>query len=113
LREFGKWLLFHADPIKDVQKPKLSADFERKLNGCWFMGQKGIAILRDGKNENAQGVLLRYGPSLIHGHKDDLGLTYYGKGWQLTYDIGYGLGSTHTQVGWAHQTASHTIVTVN
>jgi len=108
-----RWLLYHADPVIPRKGPRGSPDLDRKLFGSWFLGQKGLALLRDGKGENAQGVLLRYGPSLNHGHRDDLGLLYYGKGWQLTYDIGYGLGSTHTQVGWAHQTVSHCLVTVN
>lgn len=108
-----RWLLYHADPVVPRKGHRLSPELMRKLLGSWFLGQKGLALLRDGQGENAQGALLRYGPSLNHGHQDDLGLLYYGKGWQLTYDIGYGLGSTHTQVGWAHQTVSHCLVTVN
>ena len=109
---FGDWLLFHADPVEGPLAPPDSG-LREKAEGSWFLGQKGIAILRDGRGENAQGALLRFGPSLNHGHLDNLGLLYYGKGWQLTYDLGYGLASTHTEVGWARQTASHTLVTVN
>jgi len=108
-----RWLLYHADPLPDSLGSRLDADLERRVFGSWFLGQKGIAILRDGKGPHAQGVLLRYGPSLNHGDLDDLGLLYYGKGWQLSYEIGYGLGSTHAQVGWASQTVSHALVTVN
>ena len=50
---------------------------------------------------------------LNHGHLDDLNLNYFGLGFELTYDLGYGLGSTHTQVGWAKQTASHQLVLVD
>ncbi|MDD2710659.1 MAG: heparinase II/III family protein [Verrucomicrobiae bacterium] len=109
----GEWLLFHADPVDCAKPANLSGDLDRKLNRSWFMGQKGIGILRDGDLKNAQGALLRYGPSLVHGQLDDLGLLYYAKGWQLTYNIGYGFGGAHTRTGWAHQTASHTLVTVN
>jgi len=108
-----RWLLYHADPVPDAPDGKLDADFHRRVFDSWFLGQKGIVILRDGRQHNAQGALLRFGPSLNHGDLDDLGLIYYGKGWQLTYEIGYGLGSTHAQVGWASQTASHALVTVN
>ena len=108
-----RWLLYHADPLPDSQESKLDADLEHRVFGSWFLGQKGIVILRDGEGPDAQGVLLRYGPSLNHGDLDDLGLLYYGKGWQLPYEIGYGLGSTHSQVGWASQTVSHALVTVN
>ncbi|MBC8871358.1 MAG: hypothetical protein H8E44_18180 [Planctomycetes bacterium] len=108
-----RWLLYHAEPVPDVSSGEIDADFRQRMFGSWFLGQKGVAILRDGQGHDAQGVLLRYGPSLNHGDLDDLGLIYYGKGWQLTYEIGYGLGSTHAQVGWASQTVSHTLVTVN
>ncbi|MDH7568267.1 MAG: discoidin domain-containing protein [Armatimonadota bacterium] len=108
-----RWLLYNAEPIPAGRRPELPAELHRKVFGSWFLGQKGLAILRNGAGENAQGALLRYGPSLNHGHLDDLNLCYYAKGWQTTYEIGYGLGSTHTQVGWAKQTASHTLVVVN
>lgn len=108
-----RWLLYHADAVPKDQPKELPPDLQRQVYGSWFLGQKGMALLRDGSGANAQGILLRYGPSLNHGDLDDLGLIYYGKGWQLTYEIGYGLASTHTQVGWGSQTASHALVTVN
>jgi len=108
-----RWLLYHADPPPEAGQGELDADFQRRVFGSWVLGQKGIVILRDGDGRDSQGVLLRFGPSLNHGDLDDLGLLYYAKGWQLTYEIGYGLGSTHAQVGWASQTVSHSLVTVN
>ena len=108
-----RWLLYHADPVPEETAAALDDDFHRRVFGSWFLGQKGIALLRDGEGTDAQGLLVRFGPSLNHGDRDDLGLIYYGKGWQLTYEIGYGLASTHTQVGWASQTVSHALVTVN
>ena len=108
-----RWLLYHAEPAPAEADATLDPDLERRVFGSWFLGQKGIAIIRDGRDADAQAALLRYGPSLNHGDCDDLGLIYYGKGWQLTYEIGYGLASTHCQTGWASQTAAHTIVTVN
>ncbi len=70
---------------------------------------KGLALLRLGN----QAALLRFGPSLTHGDPDDLGLLYYAGGREWTYDLGYGLGSTHTHVGWASSTVSHCLVAVN
>ena len=110
---FRRWLLYHADPLTGDLPDDLPSDLHRQVHGSWFLGQKGIGLLRDGEGSDAQGVFLRYGPSLNHGDRDDLGLIYYGQGWQATYEIGYGLGSTHTQVGWGSQTASHSIVAVN
>jgi len=108
----NRWLLYHAEPVADGPA-SLPEDVERQVAGSWVLGQKGIALLRTGEGQQAQAALLRFGPSLNHGHLDDLGLIYYANGWQNTYEIGYGLGSTHTQVGWAKQTASHSLVTVN
>ena len=108
-----RWLLYHAEPVSSDTPADLPPDFTRRVFGSWLLGQKGIGILRDGREEDAQAALLRFGPSLNHGDLDDLGLIYYGKGWQLTYEIGYGLGSTHTQVGWGSQTVSHALVTVD
>ncbi len=108
----GRWNLYHSDPIA-AGPAALPPDLHRQVFASWFLGQKGMAFLRDGAGGDQQVAFLRWGPSLNHGHLDDLGLIYYAKGWQCTYDIGYGLGSTHTQVGWARQTVSHAMVTVN
>ncbi|HUS81442.1 MAG TPA: heparinase II/III family protein, partial [Armatimonadota bacterium] len=84
-----------------------------RLSHTDFFGQKGIAILREGEGDGAQAALLRFGQALNHGHYDDLNLNYFALGEEVTYDLGYSLGSTHTQVGWARQTASHNLVVVN
>jgi hypothetical protein len=110
--EDRRWLLFHARPLPGVQQP-LAEEFRQQLTGCGLFGQKGIGILRQGTGPTAQALLLRFGPSLNHGHRDDLNINFFARGYELTYDIGYALGSTHTQVGWAHQTASHNLVVVN
>lgn len=108
-----RWLLFRAGELPPAVARDLPADLAQRVSASWVMGQKGMAILRDGREAAAQAALLRYGPSLNHGDKDDLGLIYYAKGWQMTYEIGYGLGSTHCQVGWGSQTVSHCLVTVD
>ena len=105
-----RWLLYHAEPVLTAPD---GPDFTKELAASHLFGQKGIAILRDGDGEHSQAAFLRFGPSLNHGDLDDLGLIYYAKGRQMLYEIGYGLGSTHTQVGWGTQTASHAIVTVD
>jgi len=80
-----RWLLYNAEPVAAGHAADLAPDLRRRIFGSWFLGQKGIAILRDGVGADAQAALLRFGPSLNHGDYDDLGLIYYGKGWQLTY----------------------------
>ncbi len=107
-----EWLLFNAQqpPETDGTLPET---LQRMISGTYLMGQKGIAILRTPNSKLAQACLLRYGPVLNHGHFDDLNINYFGLGYELTYDLGYGNGSTHTQVGWSKQTAAHQCVLVD
>lgn len=102
------WLLWHAAPPPQAGA-ELDAPLARRVNRSWVAGMKGMAVLRLGE----QAALLRFGPSLTHGDPDDLGLLYYAGGREWTYDLGYGLGSTHTHVGWASSTVSHCLVAVN
>ncbi len=107
-----RWALFHTEAAPGGPA-RLTAEVERAVTGCHLLGQKGIGILRAGEGKEAQALLLRFGPSLVHGHLDDLNINYFARGYELTYDLGYDLGSTHTQVGWARQTASHNLVVVD
>lgn len=102
------WLLWHAAEIPDTSS-ELPPTLAQRIEGSWVAGMKGLAILRDER----QTALLRFGPSLNHGDPDDLGLQYYADGYEWTYDLGYGLGSTHCHVGWASSTVSHCLVTVD
>ncbi len=108
----AEWLLFHAREIPPAEG-EVPEHLQRRITETSLMGQKGIAILRTPPSSEAQAVLLRYGPVLNHGHFDDLNINYFGLGYELTYDLGFGLGSTHTQVGWGKQTASHQLVLVD
>jgi len=110
------WRVFHGKPDRTVAQADpaaLEGRLERLLEGSFFFGQKGLAVLRQGQGERNRQAALRYGPSLVHGHLDDLNVNYFAYGRELTYDLGYHLGSTHTQVGWARQTASHNVVVVD
>lgn len=106
--EDRNWLLWHAAEPPPAGDP-FPADLEQRITGSWFAGAKGLATIR----LPGQEALLRYGPSLYHGDPDDLALLYYANGYELSYDIGYGLATTHCQVGWASSTVSHAVVTVN
>jgi hypothetical protein len=88
---------------------KLPLPLARRLNGSWLAGTKGLAVLR----QDGQAVLLRFGPALNHADPDDLAMLYSANGYELSYDIGYGLASTHSNAGWASSTVSHALVTVN
>lgn len=102
------WLLFHAEPIPASAKSKT-----KLVRKSALLDGKGIAILRADDGVNGRAVLIRYGPSVCHGHRDDLNINFYALGRELTYDLGYVLGSAHVQRGWANQTASHNLVVVN
>lgn len=92
---------------------KMDERMKRYLDGSFFVGQKGLAVLRLSKGADAHAAIMRFGPSLVHGHLDDLNINYHADGYEMTYDQGYSLGSTHTQVGWAKQTVSHNVVVVD
>ncbi|HEX8524342.1 MAG TPA: heparinase II/III family protein [Tepidisphaeraceae bacterium] len=112
------WLLFHGRDLPallpaagDEDDAPIHPLSNSPLTSSDLLTQKGIAILRSSTTPTA--ITLRFGPTLNHGHFDEMGINLYALGRQLSYDLGYGLGSTHTQVGWAKQTASHNTVLVN
>lgn len=105
---FGEWLLYHAEPI-----PAAKANGDVEPNESFLLDGKGEAILRSGTGVDGRAAFLRYGPSVTHGHRDDLNLNFFALGRELTYDFGYSLGSAHVQTGWAKQTGSHNLVMVN
>ena len=107
---FKNWLLFHAEPVPtfNVQRSTSNAQHPEPEESFLLDG-KGLAILRSG----GRAAFIRYGPSVCHGHQDDLNLNFFALGRELTYDFGYSLGSAHVQTGWSHKTASHNLVVVN
>lgn len=107
------WMVFNAgEPPKAGEG--LPANWARRLLASDFQGQKGLAILRTGEKDAAQALFLRFGPSLNHGHRDNLNFNYFARGYELTYDLGYSsTAATQTQSSWAKQTASHNLVVVN
>ncbi len=106
LAGFRRWLSFNAEPVAKSQK---TLDIKPQT----LLGGRGATIFRSGEGLDGRAALLRYGPCLNHGHFDDLNINFFGLGRELTYDIGYSLGSAHVQVGWARATASHNLVVVN
>lgn len=106
------WMLFHAEGVELTGRAPAEY-LTRAITNTIVMGQKGMAFLRTPAGPYAQAAMVRYGPTLNHGHLDDLNLSYFALGYELTYDLGYGNGATNTQVGWGRQTASHQLVMVN
>jgi len=110
----AKWFLFNGEPLQRVTGQGIG-DLTDSVLGSTVLGQKGLALLRTRGTggEPDQGVLLRYGPALNHANFDDLNFTYHALGHDLTYDLGYALGSAHVYTGWSKQTASHQLVVVD
>lgn len=111
-----EWLLFHAVdiPAAATQPAEILHPLTNlPLRSSDLLPQRGLAFLRHGDGADAQAATIRTGTTLNHGHWDEMGLNLYAFGFQLTYDIGYVLGSTHAYKGWGRQTASHNLVLVN
>jgi hypothetical protein len=112
------WLLFHAAAVPEETASTDATPLVHPLTNIAvtksdLLSQKGLAILRAGDGPDARAATLRFGPTLNHGHLDEMNLNLYARGYEMSYDLGYNLGSTHTQVGWAHTTASHNLVLVD
>ncbi len=101
------WLLYHGESVPETSGE--GYDFGRSM----ILDSKGMAILRADHGPSGRAAFMRYGPSVCHGHRDDLNLNFFALGRELTYDLGYSLGSAHVQTGWSKQTASHNVVVVN
>lgn len=107
---YKSWLLFHA---LDVPAPTSANPRPPESQPSDLLHQRGLAFLRDGASDKSRAITLRAGPTLNHGHFDEMGLNVYAEGYQLSYDIGYRLGSTHAYRGLGRHTASHNLVLVN
>ncbi len=72
----------------------------------------GMLILRSGGfGDKERAALLRFGPTLNHGHADELGLGFYARGREFSFDPGY--YNTHLRFGFTTTTVAHNILVVN
>lgn len=107
----SRWMLFFARPLEDGPPPT-PVDVPGVHSA--FFDSKGISILRAGRGSSARSVLMFYGPTLNHGHPDELALNLADHGYEWSYDLGkWGLGSKHTMSAWATRTAAHNVVVVD
>jgi hypothetical protein len=91
-----EWLLFHArevDGSAPATAPATTQPIVHPLSGASLaesdlFGQKGFAILRSGSGERARAVSLRTGPTLNHGHFDEMNLNVFARGYEMSYDLG-------------------------
>jgi hypothetical protein len=71
----------------------------------------GTLILRSGKREKERAALMRFGPTLNHGQADELGLNFYARGREFSFDPGY--YNTHLRFGFTTTTIAHNVLVVN
>ncbi|MDF2668104.1 MAG: heparinase, partial [Paenibacillus sp.] len=106
------WSLFNISNSDSVlHQLTAAASIGRSRSCSTVLGGKGLVFLRAGSGDQQRGAFLRYGPTLNHGHLDELGVLLYASGRELSFDPGYGMA--HYRYGWQFQTVSHLTVTVN
>lgn len=103
------WPLFNLK--NGIQGFDLSELGDREPRDSELLPGKGMALLRP-ESALDSGLMMRYGPTLSHGHYDSLGLWLYGGGRELSYDPGRH-PQAQMQESWFRQTVAHNTVTVN
>ncbi len=103
----GLWCMLYA---KDLTSHQATPALPKHST---LLGGRDIAILRSGDGANRRAAFLRGGCTLPHGHDDELGLLLYGKGRDLSFEIGYGIYGTPVHFGWSARQASHNVVVVD
>lgn len=103
----GVWCMFYS---KEKLRPRYPSNLP---DGPTLLGGRDLAILRSGDGAHRRAALMRDGCTLPHGHDDILGLLLFGKGRDLSYEIGYGIFGTPVHVGWNQRQASHNLVVVD
>ena len=71
----------------------------------------GTLILRSGEKAKERAALVRFGPTLNHGQADELGLAFYAKDREFSFDPGY--YNTHLLFGFTATTVAHNLLVVN
>jgi hypothetical protein len=90
-----------AKQIKDLSSGNVST----------FLFDYGTLILRSGEKGNERAALMRFGPSLNHSQADELGLAFYARGREFSFDPGY--FNTHLRFGFTTTTVAHNVLVVN
>ena len=103
--------LFRLLPLKEMNIQN-KADLGSPLaSGSTLFFDYGTLILRSGVKEKERAALIRFGPTLNHGQADELGLAFYAKGREFSFDPGY--YNTHLRFGFTSTTVAHNILVVN
>lgn len=107
IRRNGVWCMFYA---RDLDKQETISSLPKDST---LLGGRDLSILRSGSGANRRAALMRGGCTMPHGHDDILGLLLFGKGRDLSYEIGYGIFGSPIHVGWNQRQVCHNLVVVD
>jgi hypothetical protein len=103
--------LFHSYGLDEFVKQAQGVKNEAFVPQSVMLFDYGTLILRQGKSDNERAALIRFGPTLNHGQADELGLDFYAKGREFSFDPGY--FNTHFRFGFTSTTVGHNALVVN
>ena len=106
----AQWDLYHA-PDWSALFADATLKTAQPAPRATLFHENGVFVLRAGQELGERAALLRYGPTLNHGHADELALQFYALGREFSGDPGY--YNTHYRFGFNSQTVSHNTVVVN
>jgi hypothetical protein len=95
----------------EIQKEQASLDAGSTPNAGTLFFDYGTLIFRSGEGNQQRAALMRFGPTLNHGQADELGLQFYAKGREFSFDPGY--YNTHLRFGFTSSTIAHNLLVVN
>lgn len=103
--------LFHSYGLDEFLRRAQATRSEASAPQSTLLFDYGVLILRQGKSDNERAALVRFGPTLNHGQADELGLDFYAKGREFSFDPGY--YNTHFRFGFTTTTVGHNALVVN
>jgi hypothetical protein len=111
------WSLFHGPDLPRLKEyPEDTEDRLAEIvtpgDTSTFLGGTGLAILRSASNPE-RALVMRGGPTLVHGNDDLLALNFYTGGYEITGDVGYGISGSPVHSGWGTRSISHNLVVVD
>jgi hypothetical protein len=103
--------LFRTQSLEEITKQDNIIPVPSMESRSTLLFDYGVLILRSGDKEKERAALMRFGPTLNHGQADELGLAFYAKGREFSFDPGY--FNTHLRFGFTSTTVAHNILVVN
>jgi hypothetical protein len=103
--------IFHMSDMREFIKQAQPIINKASVLHSTLLFDYGTLILRSGNKENERAAFVRFGPTLNHGQADELGLAFYARGRDFSFDPGY--HNTHLRFGFTSTTVAHNLLVVN